>query len=110
LATQLPPGNDLNEHFLRSTIETGGLPGFRFYPHVGKVDIVGPYKPAGASDAPSRAKIFICHPANPGEETGCAKKIISTFARRAYRRPVTDDDIEMLMGFYQQGRNNGDFD
>jgi hypothetical protein len=107
LATQLAPGNDLDEHFLRSTIETGGLPGFRFYPHVGKVDIIGPYKAAGATDSPSRAKIFTCHPAGPADETGCAKKIVSTFARRAYRRPVTDDDVEMLMNFYQQGRNSG---
>jgi mono/diheme cytochrome c family protein len=110
LATQLAPQNDLDQHFLRDTIETGGLPGFRFYPHVGKVDVIGPYKAAGATDSPSRAKIFICHPANPGEETTCARQIVSNLARHAFRRPVTSQDTETLMSFYQLGRNQGNFD
>ncbi|MBZ5625869.1 MAG: DUF1592 domain-containing protein [Acidobacteriia bacterium] len=114
LATQLAPGNDLNQHFLRSTIETGGLPGFKFYPHVGKLEILGPLKPTGASDSPSRRRIFLCHPADAADEAACAKEIVSTLGRRAFRRPVTNDDTEMLMGFYQQGRgtiyNGGNFD
>jgi mono/diheme cytochrome c family protein len=110
LATQLAPGNDLDQHFLRSTIETGGLPGFRFYPHVGKIDIIGPYKAAGATDTPSRAKIFLCQPANPSQEPVCAKQIVSTLARHAFRRPVTTQDTETLMSFYQLGRNQGSFE
>jgi hypothetical protein len=110
LATQLAPQNDLDQHFLRDTIETGGLPGFRFYPHVGKVDVIGPYKATGATDSPSRAKIFVCHPANPGEETACARQIVSSLARHAFRRPVTSQDTETLMSFYQLGRNQGTFD
>jgi hypothetical protein len=110
LATQLAPGNDLNEHFLRSTIETGGLPGFKFFPHVGKLDILGPFKPAGASDSPSRRKIFACRPSSAAQETACAKEIVNTLARRAFRRPMTNDDTEMLMSFYQQDRNDGNFD
>lgn len=110
LATQLAPQNDLDQHFLRDTIETGGLPGFRFYPHVGKLDVIGPYKAAGATDSPSRAKIFICHPATSAEETACAKKIVSNLARHAFRRPVTAVDTETLMSFYQLGRNQGTFD
>jgi len=110
LATQLAPGNDLDQHFLRDTIETGGLPGFRFYPHVGKLDILGPYKATGATDSPSRAKIFVCHPANASQEPACAKKIVDTLARHAFRRPITPRDTEMLMGFYQRGRNEGSFD
>jgi Protein of unknown function (DUF1592)/Protein of unknown function (DUF1588)/Protein of unknown function (DUF1587)/Protein of unknown function (DUF1585)/Protein of unknown function (DUF1595) len=109
-ATQLAPGNDLNEHFLRSSIETGGLPGFKFYPHIGKLEILGPLKASGASESPSRRKIFVCQPASPNEETACARKIIETLARRAFRRPVTNTDSEMLMGFYQQGRNDGNFE
>jgi len=110
LATQLAPGNDLNEHFLRSTIETGGLPGFKFFPHVGKLEILGPFKPAGASDSPSRRKIFACRPDSPAQEAACAKEIVSALARRAFRRPATNDDTEMLMTFYQQGRNERNFD
>jgi hypothetical protein len=117
LATQLAPGNDLNQHFLRSTIETGGLPGFKFYPHVGKLEILGPLQPTGAllgvmrTDSPSRHMIFQCHPAGGADlsrhEADCAKEIVTTLARRAFRRPVTNDDTEMLMGFYQQGRVAG---
>jgi cytochrome c551/c552 len=110
LATQLAPSQDLDEHFLRSTIETGGLPGFKFYPHVGKMELLGPFKPAGASDSPSAKKIFVCRPANASEETACAKKIVDTLARHAFRRPVTPQDTETLMTFYQQGRNDGNFD
>jgi Protein of unknown function (DUF1592)/Protein of unknown function (DUF1588)/Protein of unknown function (DUF1585)/Protein of unknown function (DUF1587)/Protein of unknown function (DUF1595)/Planctomycete cytochrome C len=110
LATQLAPSQDLDEHFLRSTIETGGLPGFKFYPHVGKMEVLGPFKPAGASDSPSAKKIFVCHPASASEEAACAKKIVDTLARHAFRRPVTPEDTETLMTFYQQGRNNGSFE
>ncbi|HEX4274916.1 MAG TPA: DUF1592 domain-containing protein [Bryobacteraceae bacterium] len=107
LATNNAPGNDLDQHFLRDTIETGGLPGYKFFPHVGKIRIDGPNNAKGASDTPSREKIFVCHPAAAANETACAKKIVATLARHAYRRPVTDQDTEMLLGFYQIGRNNG---
>ena len=110
LATQLAPSQDLNQHFLRSTIETGGLPGFKFWPHVGKMEILGPLQPKGATDSQSRRRIFICKPAGAAEETACAKDIVGTLARRAFRRPVTAQDTEMLMGFYQRGRNTGNFD
>ena len=110
LATQLAPGNDLNQHFLRSSIETGGLPGFKFFPHVGKLEILGPFKPTGAADSPSRRKIFVCHPSAAAEEIACAKDIVNTLARRAFRRPVTDQDTETLMTFYQQGRSGGKFE
>jgi hypothetical protein len=107
LATNNAPGNDLDQHFLRDTIETGGLPGYKFFPHVGKIRIDGPGDPKGANDTPSRNKIFVCHPTAPANEAGCAKQIVATLARHAFRRPVTDRDTEMLMGFYQIGRNSG---
>ncbi len=111
LATHYAPGNDLDQHFLRSTIETGGLPGFTFFPHVGRLRIDGPYNARGASDTASRRKIFVCRPLTPAGEAGCAKQIVSTLARRAFRRPIADQDAEVLMGFYQKGRNEaGDFD
>ena len=106
-ATNYAPGNDLDEHFLRSTIETGGLPGFRFFPHVGKIRIDGPYNAKGAADTEARRKIFVCKPASAAQESACAKQIVANLARRAYRRPVTDQDTEVLMGFYQRGRNQG---
>jgi len=110
LATNYAPGSDLNEHFLRSTIETGGLPGYRFFPHVGKFVIDGPYDAKGASDTAARRRIFVCKPTSTGQETACARRIITALARKAYRRPLKDADTEILMGFYQRGRNSGTFD
>ncbi len=111
LATNYAPGSDLDQHFLRSTIETGGLPGFKFFPHVGKIRIDGPNNAKGAGDTESRRKIFVCKPSAPAQETGCAQQIVSALARRAFRRPITAQDTEALMSFYQQGRNaGGDFD
>lgn len=84
---------------------------YRGEPVVDRITIEGPLTSTGPGDTPSRRKVFVCRPANSADEVPCAKKIISTLARRAYRRPVNDNDIETLIGFYQLGRNEGgDFD
>ena len=75
--------------------------------------IGGPYNAKTPQDSPSRKRIFICQPASKAartEETACAAKILSAFARRAYRRPATDEDVQTLLGFYKTGRNAGNFD
>ena len=110
LATNYAPGLDLNHAFERTTIETGGLPGFTFYPHVGSVRIEGPIDAARATDTPSRGKIFVCSPAVTAEEQYCAHQIASTLARRAYRGFHTEGDIDTLMSFFRSGRTDGDFD
>jgi mono/diheme cytochrome c family protein len=73
-------------------------------PGVFGFEVIGPKNPTGVSDTPSRARIFVCHPANADEELPCAKQIISSIARRAYRRPVTDADLAAPLRFYQSGR------
>jgi hypothetical protein len=110
LATHYAPLLDLNNPFERSTIETGGLPGFTFYPHIGSVRIDGPFNAAGATDTASRRKIFVCRPAKPGEEQPCAQKIIASLAGRAFRQPATAADLQDLMALYESGRKEGDFD
>jgi mono/diheme cytochrome c family protein len=73
--------------------------------------ITGPFNAAGAGDTPSRNRIFVCHPASAAEEVPCARKILTTIARRAFRRPLADDsEVDGLMTFYQQGRREGDFE
>jgi hypothetical protein len=74
------------------------------------VVITGPFKATSTGDTPSRHKIFVCHPANAADEPACAKKIVATTARRAYRRPVTDADVATLMTFYEKGRAESDFE
>jgi mono/diheme cytochrome c family protein len=113
IARNYAPDNNINDVFLRSTIETGGIPGYQFFPHLGKVRIEGPQNASRASDTPSHRKIFVCRPASGAsarQEETCARTILSTLARRAYRRPVTDADIGVLMEFYASGRRAGTFD
>ena len=72
--------------------------------------IGGPYDGRVPKDSPSRQRIFVCHPANANEDSECATKILSALARRAYRRQVTTEDVQTLMGFYQRARAEHDFD
>jgi hypothetical protein len=74
------------------------------------MQIKGPLKITGMSQTPSRAKIFICTPASQAEEAPCAQKIIANLAQHAFRRPVTDEDMQPLLAFYQKGREAGTFD
>jgi hypothetical protein len=77
---------------------------------VERITISGPYDVSGPGHSPSRQRIFTCTPTTKSEETPCARKILSTLARRAYRRPVLDADISDLMPFYESGRAEGTFD
>jgi len=77
---------------------------------VTNVAIAGPLSSTGPGDTPSRRAIFVCHPQTGTDDVPCAKRILSTLARRAYRGPVTDGELETLLGFYQRGRNTGSFD
>jgi hypothetical protein len=106
----------------------------RIGPAVYEVSIVGPFDAGGQvtveregaverqvtverqgdsrepSDTPSRRRVFIRRPAKAEDEEACAKQILANLARRAYRRPVTDDDLAPLLAFYRQGREDGDFE
>ena len=77
---------------------------------IGNVDIVGPFAPTGLKTTPSREKIFVCQPESAEEERACARQIATNLARRAFRRPVTRDDVEILLPYYEAGRDGGDFD
>ena len=88
----------------------------RHQPYLGQVTITGPY---GASDVapamstPSRRQIFRCNASDiepVAAQTACAREILSKLARRAYRRPVTDADLDVLLGFFEDGRVEAGFD
>ena len=84
-------------------------------PIVASITVTGPYNPRGAGETSSRARIFTCRPAGAAsgeraasdEETRCAARILSSLARLAYRRPMTDDDLDTLLGFYADERAAG---
>ncbi len=86
-------------------VSAGAVPGITTPVHLHELSITGPTDAAGVSETPSRARIFTCRPASNSDEIPCAKQILSRLARQAYRRPVTPNDLEGLLNFYQQGRN-----
>ena len=77
---------------------------------IAALTISGPTGAATVGDTPSRRRIFVCRPHAQAEELPCATRIISTLARRAYRRPVTARDLQPLVGFYEKGRAEGGFE
>ena len=77
-------------------------------PALSNVSISGPYDVKGPGDTPSRRKIFVCSPTGADDEEPCARKIISALARRAYRRPVTEEDVEPLLSLYRAGRSESE--
>jgi hypothetical protein len=110
LANTHIPGDDLNQHFLRSVLDTNPIPGFIFSPQVGQVKILGPYNGMPATEAASRKKILTCAPASAQAESGCARTILTRVARHAFRRPLTAEDTQVVMDFYATGRKAGTFE
>jgi len=79
-------------------------------PRIGSLEIQGPFNPTGVSQTPSRARVFVCQPKSASDELPCAKTILSALARKAYRRPITNADLDAPIQFYSAARALGDFD
>jgi mono/diheme cytochrome c family protein len=96
--------------------DSGGLDGVFSAPPTRarglSLTITGPYNATGPGLTPSRRRIFVCQPANTSEEPACARQILRSLATRAFRHRVADNDpsMEVLFGFYLNGRNKGTFD
>jgi len=75
-----------------------------------RLEINGPFTTTGLSDTPSRQRIFSCRPNSEAEEAPCAREIVTRLTRQAFRRPVSDADLETPLKFYEQGRAAGDFE
>ncbi len=80
----------------------------RSQPAVYSVIVTGPFDARGAGDTPSRRRIFVCRPHAEADEARCARTILSTLARRAYRRPVVEGDLSELLRFYTDARARGE--
>ena len=101
--------------YLRPFTGEGSGGDSRYQPYVDSVTITGPFETSGARpavDTPSRAQLFVCRPvaSDASAATACATQILSTLARHAFRRPVTADDVDRLLTFYDQGAASGGFD
>ena len=79
----------------------------RIQPAVYSISVNGPYDAKGPGDTPSRRRILVCTPAKRRRGRGCAKRILTTLVRRAYRRPVTDADLQAPLKFYRDARAEG---
>jgi hypothetical protein len=102
-----PAGNNVSESRMGAALRS--------------VEVSGPHTPGVAGDTPSRRRIFVCRPpAAPARlvrdsaalagETACARTILSTLARRAYRRPVNDEDVAPLLALFEEGRSQNGFE
>ena len=106
------PVNDLIapiDHTLADT-QIGVAYGITTLPHLKDLSVVGPQRVTGVSETASRRKIFTCRPTAASEERPCATQIVKALATQAFRRPVTDRDLQGLMRFYDDGRKEGDFE
>jgi mono/diheme cytochrome c family protein len=93
--------------FLRSSAGTYDSTG---RPHIETLTIAGPFNPTGPGDTPSRRRVFSCRPQKAAEEESCARAIIGTLSRRAFRRAVSSAELTRLLSFYRSGRTKGSFD
>ena len=88
---------------------SGGA-GITTLPHVRDVIITGPYNATGLSETPSRRRLFTCRPTAPEEARPCARSILARLGREAYRRTLTDREVDDLLGFFDQGAAGGGFE
>ncbi len=109
LAANYGPTLDFIRQYGRKSLEDNPIPQLEYYPAVGILRIQGPFKPTRPEDSPSIRKVFTCHPSNETQENACAKEILTSLMRRAYRRPLTPADWEWVQASYLEGRREGTF-
>ena len=109
LADNYSPSLDLIRQYDRKSLEDNPIPQLQYHPAIGTLRIRGPFTPVRAEDSRSLRKVYICQPSSAEQEEPCAKQILTTLVRRAYRRPVDAQDMEWVLGFYQEGRREGTF-
>ena len=109
LAENFRPSLDLIRQYDRKSLEDNPIPQLEYHPAIGTVRIRGPFTATRAEDSRSIRKVYVCQPSSAEQEGPCAKQILTTLLRRAYRRPVVPQDMEWVQGFYQEGRREGTF-
>jgi mono/diheme cytochrome c family protein len=106
--------HDITAAFLKDTVVPEGLilpeRELAFFEGVGSVSVAGPFAVRGPGTTASRERIFVCRPTAAADEEACATRILSSLARRAYRRPVAADDLPPLLALYREGAASGGFE
>jgi mono/diheme cytochrome c family protein len=110
IATNYRPSLDIIRQYDRKSLENNTIPQMQNYPAIGFVRIQGPFNAQRPQDSASRRKILTCKPATAAAEEPCARSILTTVARRAYRRPPTAPETAALMTFFNEGRKSASFE
>ena len=100
----------LNRSYRRSILDDNPIDGIMQSPQISQLTIQGPAQGAPPRETPSRRKILTCIPSSGADELSCARTILTALARKAYRRPLTENDVSALISFYKTGRENGKFE
>jgi len=109
LATNYRPSLDIIRQYDRKSLENNTIPQMQNYPAIGYLRIQGPFNAERTGDSAGRRKVFTCRPKSSGE-SDCGKQILTTLARRAYRRPATAEEMATLLSVFESGRREGGFD
>lgn len=107
LANTYIPHLYLNRSYRRSVLDDNPIEGIMQSPQISQLTIQGPSAGSRPAETASRRKILACKPASAAQELSCARTTLMTIARRAYRRPLTNTDIDTLMSFYRTGNADG---
>jgi mono/diheme cytochrome c family protein len=110
IATNYRPSLDIIRHYDRQSLENNTIPQIQNYPAIGFVRVQGPFNAQRPPDSASRRRVFTCKPSTTTSEAICAQQILTTLARRAYRRPVTPKEVTTLMTFFGEGRKGASFE
>src|SRR5262249_20611766 len=110
IAPNYRPSLDIIRQYDRKSLEDNAIPQLEYYPAIGFVRIQGPFNARRPADSASRHKVLTCHPTLAAQESTCARQILTTLARRAYRRPARSQDLATLMPFFEEGRRGAAFE
>ncbi len=110
IATNYRPPLDMVRQYDRKSIENEKLPQIQYPPVIGLLKILGPFEPTRPQDSASVQKVFTCRPANTDAFETCARQILTPLATQAYRRPLVDEDLDVLMEFFREGARAGVFE
>jgi hypothetical protein len=110
LETNYRPTLNIVKEYERKSLDNNSIAQLAYYPVIGFLRVTGPFLPQRPQDSPSLRKVLICKPVNAAQEPACAKQILSSLARKAFRRPVGEQDLESLSSFYEEGRKLGSFE
>jgi mono/diheme cytochrome c family protein len=110
VATNYRPSLDIIRQYDRKSLENNTVPQLQYYPAIGYVRISGPFNAQRPTDSATRKRLFTCRPESVSQEAACAREILTTVARRAYRRPPTAQELETAFAFFEKGRAGATFD